>query len=147
MDRMITTLQQLQLLRHQAVDNLSTKLSQQKQISNRCNRNIDALNSLACGVDGDQLLNSTMMVNHSAYKSNIQRVVNWQLQQKALAEAEARQIQIKLLAEAKREKSVELLLEMRRNEIRSEQDRREQKQTDASSAQSWQRQQNQQKGR
>lgn len=140
MSRMITTLEQLKRLRHQSVDDLTSKLSQQQQISQRCNRNIETLNSLAGSVTSEKMLDATMMVNHSAYKSNIQRVVNWQKQQQALADAEARQLQVKLLAEAKREKSVELLLDMRRTELRTEQDRRDQKQTDAASAQCWLRQ-------
>ncbi|HEX4499795.1 MAG TPA: flagellar export protein FliJ [Scandinavium sp.] len=140
MSRMITTLEQLKRLRHQSVDDLTSKLTHQQQVSNRCDRNIDALNSLAGSVTSERLLDATMMTNHSAYKNNIQRIVNWQKQQQALADAEARQLKAKLLVEAKREKSVELLLDMRRDDLRKEQERSEQKQTDAASAQAWLRQ-------
>jgi flagellar export protein FliJ len=134
---MISTLEQLQRLRHQSVDSLTTKLTQQQQLANRCARNIDTLNTLAGSVSSEKMLDATMMVNHSVYKSNLQKIVNWQQQQQALANAEARQIQAKLLVEAKREKSVELLLDMRRNELNAERERRDQKLTDAASAQCW----------
>ena len=140
MSRMITTLEQLQRLRHQSIDTLTTKLTQQQQLASRCARNIGALNELAESVTSANMQDPTMMVNHSAYKSNIQKIVNWQEQQQALADAEARQLKVKLLQESRREKSVEVVLDMRRAEARIEQDRREQKQTDAASAQCWLRQ-------
>ena len=61
--------------------------------------------------------------------------------QQALASLEEKKIQGNLLAEAKREKSLELVLDAKRSDRRMEINRREQKMTDSVSAQCWLRQQ------
>ncbi|WP_439411908.1 flagellar FliJ family protein [Enterobacter ludwigii] len=137
MSRMISTLEQLQRLHKQGVDDLSGKVARQQLISNRCEQNITTLNSLAGSICSDTLSDAAMMVNHSAYKRNVQQLVEWQRQQQALADAEKHQLQLKLLAEVRREKSMAWLLDNRRNEHRVEQEHREQQQTDAVSQQCW----------
>ena len=82
-----------------------------------------------------------MMINQSKYKHNIQRIIDWQKQEQALARLEAQKIQGNLLAEAKREKSIELVLDAKRADRQAEINRREQKMTDSLSAQCWLRQQ------
>ncbi|MNY30192.1 Flagellar FliJ protein [compost metagenome] len=88
-----------------------------------------------------------MLNNQSFYKRNIQRVIDWQRQEQALATVEAQKLQGNLLAESRREKSLELVLDVRRQDLRQAQERREQKVTDAVSAQCWLRQQQAQRQR
>ena len=141
MSKLISTLEQLHLLRHRAVDDLSLKLATQKQVCQRFEKNIDALTSLATGLVTQSANSAAMMINQSKYKHNIQRVIDWQKQEQALAHLEAQKIQGNLLAESRREKSLELVLEAKRSDRRMEMNRREQKMTDSISAQCWLRQQ------
>lgn len=141
MSKLISTLEQLHLLRHRAVDDLSLKLATQKQVCQRFEKNIDALTSLATGLVTQSANSAAMMINQSKYKHNIQRVIDWQKQEQALAHLEAQKIQGYLLAESRREKSLELVLEAKRSDRRMEMNRREQKMTDSISAQCWLRQQ------
>ncbi|MGL5242847.1 MAG: flagellar export protein FliJ [Kluyvera ascorbata] len=141
MSKLISTLEQLHLMRTRAVDDLSAKLASQKQVCQRFEKNIDALTSLASGLASQSVNSAVMMINQSKYKHNIQCVIDWQKQEQALATLEANKIQGNLLAEAKREKSLELVLDAKRSDRRMELNRREQKMTDAVSAQCWLRQQ------
>ena len=113
MSKLISTLEQLHLMRTRAVDDLSLKLASQKQVCQRFENNIDALTSLASGLAAQTADNAVLMINQSKYKQNIQRVINWQKQEQALASLEEKKIQCNLLAEAKREKSLELVLDDR----------------------------------
>ncbi|ASG62427.1 TPA: flagellar export protein FliJ [Kluyvera ascorbata] len=141
MNKLISTLEQLHLMRTRAVDDLSSKLASQKQVCQRFEKNIDALTSLASGLAEQSVNSAVMMINQSKYKHNIQRVIDWQKQEQALANLEAQKIQGNLLAEAKREKSLELVLDAKRSDQRMEMSRREQKMTDSVSTQCWLRQQ------
>ncbi|WP_433638078.1 flagellar export protein FliJ [Kluyvera georgiana] len=141
MNKLISTLEQLHLMRTRAVDDLSSKLASQKQVCQRFEKNIDALTTLASGLAEQSVNSAVMMINQSKYKHNIQRVIDWQKQEQALANLEAQKIQGHLLSEAKREKSLELVLDAKRNDRRMEMNRREQKMTDSVSAQCWLRQQ------
>lgn len=141
MNKLISTLEQLHLMRTRAVDDLSSKLASQKQVCQRFEKNIDALTTLASGLAEQSVNSAVMMINQSKYKHNIQRVIDWQKQEQALANLEAQKIQGNLLAEAKREKSLELVLDAKRSDRRMEMNRREQKMTDSVSAQCWLRQQ------
>lgn len=141
MNKLISTLEQLHLMRTRAVDDLSSKLASQKQVCQRFEKNIDALTSLASGLAEQSVNSAVMMINQSKYKHNIQRVIDWQKQEQALANLEAQKIQGNLLAEAKREKSLELVLDAKRSDRRMEMSRREQKMTDSVSTQCWLRQQ------
>lgn len=140
MSKLIATLEQLRALRQREVDDLSLKLSSQRQQCQRFEKNISALNSLAAGMSEVAGHSAAQLINHSGYKRNIQRVIDWQKQEQALATLEAQKIQGALLKEAKREKSLELVLTDRRRELALENNRRDQKNTDAVSAQSWLRQ-------
>ena len=141
MSKLISPLEQLHLMRTRAVDDLSAKLASQKQVCQRFEKNIDALTSLASGLAEQSVNSAVMMINQSKYKHNIQRVIDWQKQEQALANLEAQKIQGHLLAEAKREKSLELVLDAKRSDQRMEMSRREQKMTDSVSTQCWLRQQ------
>lgn len=141
MSKLISTLEQLHLLRHRAVNDLAGKLASQNQLCQRFEKNIAGLTSLATGISAAQGGNAAMMFNQSKYKHNIQRVIDWQKQEQALARLEAQQIQGRLLTASRREKSLELVLDAKRADKQAEHTRREQKTTDAISAQCWMRQQ------
>ena len=141
MSKLISTLQQLQQIRARAVDDMSQKLATQQQVCQRYEKNIVALTSLSEGIAGVEENRAALMFNQASYRRNIQRVIDWQKQEQALADIEARRLQQSLLAEAKREKSLALVLDGKRAELQLESLRREQKNTDAVSTQSWLRQQ------
>lgn len=140
MSKLISTLEQLQQMRTRAVDDLTLKLASQKQLCQRFEKNIDALTTLASDTMMQSANSAAMMINQSKYKQNIQRVIDWQKQEQALASLEAEKIQGNLLAEAKREKSLAIVLDAKRSDRRMEIARREQKMTDSVSVQCWLRQ-------
>lgn len=140
MSKLISTLEQLRRLRHRTVEDLSTRLASQKQLCQRYEKNVAALNTLAAGMTPQSGHSAALMSNQSDYKHNIQRVIAWQKQEQALADLEAQKIQGNLLTEAKREKSLELVLDQQRADLQAQANRSEQKATDAVSTQSWLRQ-------
>lgn len=89
MSKLISTLEQLHLLRTRAVEDLSTKLASQNQLCQRFEKNIDTLTSLAAGLVSQSANSAAMMINQSKYKHNIQRIIDWQKQEQALARLEA----------------------------------------------------------
>ncbi|MFP2238811.1 flagellar export protein FliJ [Pseudescherichia vulneris] len=141
MTKLISTLEQLKTLRHRAVQDLSARLASQHQLCQRLEKNIHALSNLVTHTVQEVQGGAVMLSNQSVYKRNIQRVIDWQKQEQALASVEAQKLQGNLLAESRREKSLELVLASRRADQRLAQDRRDQKNTDALSAQCWLRQQ------
>ncbi|KFK95356.1 MULTISPECIES: flagellar export protein FliJ [unclassified Serratia (in: enterobacteria)] len=140
MSQFIPTLEQLRLLRQRSVQDLQLQLASQRQRCQRYESNISTLTSLAAGVQDSSEYNPVLMSNHSGYKRNIQRVIDWQKQEQALAKTEAKKLQGALLAEAKREKSLELVLDGHKRAQALDRQRSEQKNTDAISAQCWLRQ-------
>lgn len=78
MSKLISTLEQLHLLRARAVEDLSTKLASQNQLCQRFEKNIDTLTSLAAGLVSQSANSAAMMINQSKYKHNIQRIIDWQ---------------------------------------------------------------------
>ncbi|MEZ6876978.1 flagellar export protein FliJ [Enterobacter sp. KBR-315C3_2022] len=147
MSKLINTLEQLHLLRNRAVQDLSARLASQQQLCQRLEKNIHALSNLVNNTVQELQGGATMLSNQSVYKRHIQRVIDWQKQEQALASVEAQKLQGNLLAESRREKSLELVLASRREDLRLEQERRDQKTTDAVSAQCWLRQQQAQRQR
>ncbi|MGG5838173.1 flagellar export protein FliJ [Huaxiibacter chinensis] len=147
MNKLIHTLEQLHHLRNRAVQDLSVKLASQQQLCQRLEKNISALSNLINNAAQQIQGGATMLSNQSVYKRHIQRVIDWQKQEQALASVEAQKLQGNLLAESRREKSLEQVLASRRDERRQMEARREQKNTDALSAQCWLRQQQAQRQR
>lgn len=141
MSKLISTLEQLHRMRARVVDDLGLKLAMQKQLCKRFEKNIDALSNLTNSMVTLTDTSAALMFNQASYKRNIQRIIDWQKQEQALADIEARKIQSHLLTEAKREKSLGMVLDDKRAERQRDHDRREQKMTDAVSAQCWLRQQ------
>ncbi|AHG19663.1 flagellar export protein FliJ [Chania multitudinisentens RB-25] len=137
MNKLISTFEQLYQLQTNAVEDLSKRLSTQKQLSQRFEKNIAALTSLAEGVGVKQGDSALLMINQSRYKRNIQSVIDWQKQEQALSDLKLRDIKHNLLQEAKREKSLELVMQANRAELQRQAHRTEQKLMDASSAQHW----------
>lgn len=141
MSKLLTSLEQLHLLRQHAVEEVRTRLSSQQQRSQRFAANVATLTELAAGLNNTPVHSALLMNNHSGYKRNLQRVIDWQKQEQILAGIETQKLKGALLAEAKREKSLEKMMdEHKRIQVIDEQ-RREQKTTDAISAQCWLRQQ------
>lgn len=141
MSKLISTLEQLHRIRTRSIDDLSRKLASQKRLCQRFENNIAALMSLAESMTLPQGANAVLMFNQDRYKRNIQHVIDWQKQEQALASLETCTIQNNLLHEAKRGKSLGLILESKRVERQNEVKRHEQKTTDALSTQCWLRQQ------
>lgn len=139
MPRTIRTLEHLVQMRARTVKDLSGKLSSQQQLCQRYENNIQALNNLAVSPAGAGNTHAAMMTNQAHYKKNIQRIINWQKQEQALADMKMQEIQQNLLHEARRERGYQLVLEQRQDKFASEEARKDQKTTDAMSTQSWMR--------
>ena len=140
MPRTMRTLEQLILLRAHKVNDLSGQLSSQRQLCKRYENNIQALQSLAVSPTIERE-GAAMMINLAHYKMNLQRIINWQKQEQALAQLKAMQLQQDLLSEGRREKGFQLVLDKRREEAAIDEARRMQKITDAQSVQCWLRRQ------
>ncbi|MGY5365927.1 flagellar export protein FliJ [Enterobacter oligotrophicus] len=147
MKKIIHTLEQLHQMRNRAVQDLSVKLASQQQLCQRLEKNIHALSNLVTSTVQEIQGSAVMLSNQSVYKRHIQRVIDWQKQEQALASVEAQKLQGNLLAESRKEKSLEQVLASRRDALRLAQERRDQKITDAMSAQCWLRQQQAQRQR
>lgn len=142
MPKTLRTLEQLIQLRARGVRDLRGQLSSQHQLCQRYENNIQALQSLSA-VPPEATGHAAMMINQAHYKKNLQRIINWQKQEQALAQLKAQQLQQDLLSEARREKGVQLALDQRREQAATEAARKAQKLTDAQSVQCWLRQQRQ----
>lgn len=141
MPKTIRTLEQLVQLRARSVQDLSGKLSSQRQLCQRYENNIEALNNLAITPVSAGNTHGAMMINQAHYKKNIQRIINWQKQEQALAEMKMQEIQQNLLHEARKERGFQTVLEQRRDKFADEEARKAQKVTDSLSAQCWMRRQ------
>ncbi|AKJ41376.1 flagellar export protein FliJ [Pragia fontium] len=137
MDQTIKTLQLLKQLRSRAVSELTGQLSQQKQLCQRYQNNIDALTSLNDDTQVKPGDSPILMNNQSHYKNHLRYLINWQQQEFAMADNQAKVLQENLVKEACREKTVELVLDEQKSDIALEEDRKQQKVTDALSAQCW----------
>ncbi|HEN3659064.1 TPA: flagellar export protein FliJ [Yersinia enterocolitica] len=137
-DKLMNTLQRLQQLRQRELNQATSQLAQQKQLCQRYQNNINALESLThfalMPVAG-----AALMTNSASYKRNIQRVIDWQKQEQVLANIEAGKLQTHLQQQACREKIVAVVLEQQQQQLQVAQGRREQKITDGLAAQCWQR--------
>ncbi|MGC6096672.1 flagellar export protein FliJ [Citrobacter portucalensis] len=141
MSKLISTLEQLHRIRTRAVDDMSLRLASQKQLCRSFEKNIAALSNFADGMATSTYTSAAQMFNQASYKYSIQRVIDWQKQEQALADIEARTIQGHLLNEVRREKSLSIVLDNKRADHQRDSLIREQKMNDAVSAQCWMRQQ------
>ncbi|PKH25395.1 flagellar export protein FliJ [Enterobacterales bacterium CwR94] len=136
--KMIAALEQLRQMRERAVDDLSRKVSGQKQLKQRYLNNIDALNDLQ-QTSHSLAQNASAMSNLARYKSNIQRVINWQQQECALAEIKEKELQQALIKQACQEKSVAIVLKQQQDALAKAREAKQQKMTDAQAMQAWMR--------
>ncbi|MGB8928135.1 MAG: flagellar export protein FliJ [Pantoea agglomerans] len=132
----IKVLDQLRQMRERAKDEAQGKLSQQQQLCQRYSNNINALTALSHGVE--QLSSGvTQMSNQARFKANIQRVIDWQKQEQALATMTQEALQLELVEQACREKILSIVMTQQQADLQQHQQRKEQQQTDAQAMQSW----------
>ena len=142
MSQMINTLMQLQRLRDLSVKDSTVKLAQQKQLGIRFDNNIKALGHLIQKTDACELTNPSAEVlkNVAGYKGSLQRVIEWQKQEKTLAKIKENRLQKNLVKATCEEKIVAMMLDDRREIDVREQDVREQKVLNEVAIQCWLRQ-------
>lgn len=134
----LQVLEKLQLIRQRAVEETSGKLSQQKQLCQRYSNNIEALRALSDSSSG-MAADAAQMNNQARFKATIQRVIDWQKQEEALASIEQQAIQRELVEHANREMTISVVMEQQKVAIRQALDRDQQKITDGQAMQSWMR--------
>jgi len=134
----LQVLEKLQLIRQRAVEETSGKLSQQKQLCQRYSNNIEALRALSDSSSG-MAADAAQMNNQARFKATIQRVIDWQKQEEALASIEQQAIQRELVEHANREMTINVVMEQQKVAIRQALDRDQQKITDGQAMQSWMR--------
>ncbi|WP_435954699.1 flagellar export protein FliJ [Dryocola sp. BD626] len=142
MSQTINTLAQLQRLRDKSVKDSTVKLAQQKQLGVRYENNIKALGYLIQKTGAGGLVNPSVEVlkNVAGYKGSLQRVIEWQEQEKTLAKIKENRLQKNLVKAACEEKIVAMTLEDQREAEAREQDVRDQKTLDEIATQCWLRQ-------
>ncbi|MTD26967.1 flagellar FliJ family protein [Erwinia sorbitola] len=134
----LRVLETLHQMRQRAVEETSGKLSRQKQLCQRYHNNIEALNALS---DSSREISAgaAQMNNQANFKANIQRVIDWQKQEQALAAIEQAAIQRELAEQASREMTINVVINQQKALLREALDRAQQKLTDAQAMQSWMR--------
>lgn len=116
-------------------------LQQLQQLRQRYQRNINALNALTLSEEAFPGVSALQMANHAGYQRHIQRLIDWQKQEQALADIEVGNLQTQMQQQARREKIVAVVLEQQQEEYQREQGGWRKKNTDALATQCWQRQQ------
>ncbi|WP_162007193.1 flagellar export protein FliJ, partial [Yersinia pestis] len=106
-------------------------LQQLQQLRQRYQRNINALNALTLSEEAFPGVSALQMANHAGYQRHIQRLIDWQKQEQALADIEVGNLQTQMQQQARREKIVAVVLEQQQEEYQREQGRLAQKNTDA----------------
>ncbi|MRT14717.1 flagellar export protein FliJ [Enterobacteriaceae bacterium RIT711] len=139
MKQVINTLAQLQRLRDRTVKDITVKLAQQKQLCAKYDSNIKALGYLIHKTDAGNIVAPSVesLKNVAGYKGSLQRVIEWQEQEKTLAKIKENRIQKNLVKAACEEKIVTLTLDEQRITQASEYDSRQQKALDDLAAQCW----------
>lgn len=136
----VQLLERLRQLRENSVERLSSQLASQRQVAQRCRNNIDALNQLKT-VHLPAPGGGKVMQNAAGYKAMLQRVVDWQQQEYALAQAEIAQLQRALYEKSREEMRLAQAVKLQRQQIHRVEARRQQRQTDDIALQSWLRKQ------
>lgn len=139
MTQAIESLALFQQLRLRQVDSLTGELGQQKSLCQRYQRTLAALAGLYESTRQPEGGLAIQLNNQCGYKHHIQRLIDWQKQEQILADKQQQRLQRLLLAEARREKAVECVLNEQYLAQSRETQRREQKVTDAQSVQCWMR--------
>lgn len=112
MNALINTLAHLQRIRQKSLQDKTVELAQQKQQCARFDNNIKALGMLMqkTGID-TQEANVAALKNVAGYKGSLQRVMDWQEEELALAQIKQTRIQAALVTAACQEKVVALTLD------------------------------------
>ncbi len=141
MNQTVMTLMHLKRLRGKAVTEMTVELAKQKQVGIRYDNNIKALGYLLQknDVGGAGSSNAEALKNLSGYKGSLQRVIEWQKQEKALAKVKEERIQSDLTDAACREKGIAVALEERQEALAHDADIKQQKAIDEIAGQCWQR--------
>ncbi|WP_034943395.1 flagellar export protein FliJ [Erwinia oleae] len=134
--RTLGVLEQLRQMRERALDEAAGRLSQQKILCQRYSQNIHALTRLSDG-SSRPTCDALQMSNQAKFKATVQRVIDWQKQEQALAMIEQESLQRAVVEEACRERTLNIVLERQRAALRQVLQKQEQKQTDAQAMQSW----------
>ena len=141
MRQIIDTLAQLQRMRDKSVKDITVQLAKQKQICANYDNNIRALGNLLQQTEADESKASVeSLKNMTGYKGSLRQVIQWQEQEKTLAQIKENHIRKNLVVATCEEKVVAMTLEDRRNALNSELDARQQKTSDEIATQCWLRQ-------
>lgn len=140
MNPLTDTLAHLQRIRQKAVQDQTVELAQQKQQCSRFDNNIKALGMLMqkTGIPARDA-SAAALKNVAGYKGSLQRVMNWQTEELALAQIKQSRIQASLATAACQEKVVALTLEQSMAARQSEQAVKQQKVSDDVAVQCWMR--------
>ncbi len=134
--QMIKVLSQLRQLRQQGKDQLISQLAKQNQLVKRYLNNVEALTQLIT-VSLPDNSGGVQMQNLSHYKAVIQRVVDWQKQEHALATVEAEHTRQALQHQACEEMRVALILKQQQQALALSQQRTQQNITDDQALSCW----------
>ncbi|MEJ4043016.1 flagellar export protein FliJ [Erwinia sp. SLM-02] len=132
----LQVLEKLHQIRQRAVEDTTSRLAQQKQLQQRYSNNIEALRALSDS-SGGMAADAAQMHNQARFKATIQRVIDWQQQEKALASIEQEATRRELLDKASQEMTLNVVMEQQKVAIRQALERDRQKLTDAQAMQSW----------
>ncbi|WP_158784512.1 flagellar export protein FliJ [Pantoea sp. BAV 3049] len=141
MDKYVRTtsvLERLRQMRERELEEATGRLAQQKILCQRYASNIAALTGLSNG-EISPGCDAVQLSNQARFRANIQRVIDWQKQEQALAEIRQQTLQQELVNEACREKSLSVVLDQQRAALQQQREQAEQKQTDSQAMQSWMR--------
>ncbi|WP_436876871.1 flagellar FliJ family protein [Siccibacter turicensis] len=140
MKALIDTLAHLQRIRQKSVQDKTVELAQQKQQCTRFDNNIKALGMLMqkTGIDVRET-SASALKNVAGYKGSLQRVMNWQEEELALAHIKQSHIQASLVTAACQEKVVALTLDESRASRDAQQAVKQQKASDDVAIQCWMR--------
>lgn len=134
----IDTLTHLQRIRKKSVQDKTVELAQQKQQCTRFDNNIKALGMLMqkTGIAARDT-SAAALKNVAGYKGSLQRVMNWQEEELALAQMKQTRIQASLVSAACQEKVVALTLDDSLTARQAERAVKQQKVSDDVAVQCW----------
>ncbi|WP_165462468.1 flagellar FliJ family protein [Atlantibacter sp.] len=138
MSTLIDTLTHLQRIRKKSVQDKTVELAQQKQQCTRFDNNIKALGMLMqkTGIAARDT-SAAALKNVAGYKGSLQRVMNWQEEELALAQMKQTRIQASLVSAACQEKVVALTLDDSLTARQAERAVKQQKVSDDVAVQCW----------
>ncbi len=132
----LSVLETLRQIRERAVEEATGKLSQQARLCQRYLNNITALKALSeCDTPAEP--DAAQLHNRARFRAGIQRVIDWQQQQQALAAIEQDELQQQLKQQACREMILNTVIQQQKDALERALRQQAQKNTDAMASQSW----------